>query len=237
MNRWKNLIIIISITIIAFLALAAFIVKSAEPIQVEVEARFTITSRGTPLWDPGFHEFDLEGDMHLTSPVNQDLSISGNGSVMYVVTGPIPFPPGPLEGSLNFTGNIGDTTWSGLINPFQGPIDIITEFRVETTLMAYGVPPPYTREEKVFIEWIIGLLDALWDPSPFNITEGNFTVDFRTIGGTPDGTYFEIDVFGTASVIPTGEPEPIPEIPFVIGITMAAPVVAYKIRRDLIHLK
>jgi hypothetical protein len=240
MSRWNNIVIILVISLLAFIALAAFVVQSATPVQIAIEARFIVTSRDTALWDPGFHEFDIEGDGNLTSPIKQVFSINGNGSVYYEMTDPTsmyyPYPPGPMTGSINFTGLIGDSTWGGLgfANPISGPIELnVPEFSAETLQIIENIPPQYLRLERLFELWVWGYLEAYWDPTPFNVTDGDFSIYFRQISG--DGKTFEIDVNGTATAFPSEEPEPIPEIPLAIGMVLITPVVAYRIRWDLKH--
>ena len=52
----------IPIICVCIIALAAFVVQSVTPVQIAIEARFIVTSRDTALWDPGFHEFDIDAD-------------------------------------------------------------------------------------------------------------------------------------------------------------------------------
>ena len=222
MSRWKYLLLVVSISIVALVGLATLYVLSVEPAQIQIEARFMVVSQDTALWEPGFHRFNLEGEGHLTSPLDITFTISGSGSTDYTIADN-GVPPGPFEADVEFTGEIQD-------NPIlSGPISLDGRYTGETLLVL--TEPGYVRTEQLVYLAAYGWLEALWDdPTNWNLTDGAFTVNFISISG--DGKSFEIEVNGTATVFPAEEPEPVPEFATVLSFVAAAVLAAYGLRRD-----
>jgi hypothetical protein len=221
MSRWYHIFVVLGIAVIAFLALATLYVHSVEPIQVMVEARFIVVSQDTALWLPGNHAFTLDGEINSFSPLETTVPITGSGTVDYSMQDDIG-PPGWFMADIHFEGNIPEHPILG------GPIALDGRYTGQT-ILALVDPEPYVRTEQLFHLWAYAWLEALWDPTYFNVTDGNFTINFISI--SPDGLNFEIDVNGTATVIPAEDPEPVPESTVVIALMMLAPVVVYQIKR------
>jgi hypothetical protein len=214
------MLLVASISIIALVAFATLYVLSFEPVQIEIEVRLLVVSQDTALWDPGFHLFTMEGEGHLLAPLDTTFTISGNGSADYTMTEGYG-PPGPFEVDVQYQGHIPEHPFLG------GPIALDGRYTGHTLELL--TRPGYLRTEDLLIYYAYAWLEAYWDPTPFNLTDGAFTVNFISIGD--GGKSFEIDVNGTATVFRAEEPEPVPEFPVILSFVTAAVLTAWGLRR------
>jgi len=191
-DRKLSLSIVLAVAIVSLLTTLLFVLSQG--IDVEYEYSLHVTS-DTTLWDPGTHEFAVNGTGHILSPVNETFPLRGTGRVTYTMVGP--GPPGQFNLDINFTTNL--TT-----SFFTGPLSLSGSGSGETVLVA--PTPGFIRTEELRDFSVSGTYNGLG----WNSTSDKATVDFSSIG--PEGKTFDVRVRGTSHLfLESPPPEPVPE--------------------------
>ena len=197
------------LSIIILGTIATLLVVSQEALNMAFEVDLVVTSQ-TTLWDPGYHEFEVQGSGWLDSVYNRTFTITGNGTANYTVAYG---PPGPFWADILFTGEMKDHA------KHNGPIVIDGIYTGVTMLDAPS--PGFARTESVngasgFGNLSLPIHPDNWIgpiPDGFNVTADLVIVDFSSIG---DGRSFTIKASGSFTVIPLfSEPPVIPEFSFL----------------------
>lgn len=209
MTRRLSLSMVIGVAIVSLFAALLFVLSQG--IDVDYEYNLYVTS-DTTLWNPGTHEFAVNGTGHILSPVNETFPLEGTGKATYSVVGP--GPPGQFNLDINFTTNL--TT-----SFFTGSLSLSGSGSGETVLVEPSTQG-FIRTEELRDFSVSGTYNGLG----WNSTTDRATVDFSSIG--MEGKSFDIRVQGTSHLsLESPPPQPVSEryLPMLLGITLAGAIV------------